>query len=186
MATTQTSICNGALIKLGAQRILSIDEDSERARVLKEQYPKVRDELLYGHPWNFATKRVELAPLLLKPIYEWAEQFQLPLDYLRVYGVDPITLDFKVEGSVILANVESLKIKYIARIEDCSLYSPAFVQVLETRLAMEACYLVTQSSPLKETLKNEYIMRLREARSFDAQESQGDRVYADSWLNSRA
>lgn len=186
MAVTDTTICNNALMKIGAQRILSLDDTSERAKILKEQYPLLRDELLYSHPWNFATARVELAALVTTPIYEWSNQFQLPEDCLRVYGTDPINLDFHVEGRLLLANTDSIKIKYIRKITDTAKFSPGFVESLSWKIAASVCYLITQNATLTETTEAKYDKYLKTARSFNGQESQGDRVYADSWLNSRA
>lgn len=186
MAVTETSICNSALIKVGAQRIVSLNDNNEQARLVKEQYEKHRDELLYSHPWNFATDRVELAAVVAEPVYEFGQKFQLPADVLRVYGSDlPQDDRWKVEGRFLLANTAVIKIKYIKKVTDTSKYSPAFAEALATKIAADISYSLTQNASLKTQLMQEYLIKLREARSFDGQESQGDRVYADSWLNAR-
>ena len=69
MITSPVEICNSALIKVGAGRILSLNDDSERALLMKEQYPKLRDDLIFAHPWNFATKRETLAASVTPPLY---------------------------------------------------------------------------------------------------------------------
>jgi len=187
MATTETSICNSALTKIGAGRIISLDDTSERAKLLKEQYPLLRDALLYEHPWNFATARIEVAPLVAAPEYEFDFQYQLPSDCLRVYGTDmPKDWPWKVEGTKLLCNSSTLIIKYIKRVTDTSQFSSEFAEVLAWRIASEIAYSVTQSSSLRDSADAKYERALRQARSFDAQESNGDRVYADTWLNSRA
>lgn len=187
MAITSTSICNSALAKLGAERIISLDADNSRAKLLKEQYEKIRDELLYSHPWNFATARVQIAPLSEQPLFDFDYQFQLPVDCLRVYGTDlPQGAEWKVEGRLLLCNYETLNIKYIKKEEDCSLYTPAFVEVLALKIAADCAYSLVQSIQLADAMFKKYEYQLRQARSFDAQESMGDRVYADTWLNSRA
>ena len=53
---SEVSICNSALIKLGASRIASLTEDSKEAKLCYEQYPILRDEVQASHPWNFCTK----------------------------------------------------------------------------------------------------------------------------------
>lgn len=186
MAVTETSICNSALIKVGAQRIVSLNEPSEQARLVKEQYEKCRDELLYAHPWNFATSRVELAASATEPVFGWDYKFALPQDVLRVYGADiPQDAPWKVEGSFFMCNYSEAKIKFIKKETDTSKYSPAFAEALATKIAADISYSLTQNASLKAQLMQEFLMRVREARSFDGQESQGDRVYADSWLNAR-
>ena len=66
------------------------------------------------------------------------------------------------------------------------LFDDTALEALATALAFDLCIPLTQSGTLKESLNRDYKEKLRDARVFDAQESVGDRVYADSWLNSRA
>ncbi len=187
MAVTSTSICNSALAKIGAERIVSLDSDNNRAKLLKEQYEKLRDELLYAHPWNFAIARVQLAGLVSAPLFDFSNQFQLPSDCLRVVGSDiPKDADWQVEGTVLVCNYDAVQIKYIRQITDTSKFTPAFAEVLACKIAADVCYAITQSTTLQKNLDEKYEKQLRQARSFDAQESVGDRVYADSWLNSRS
>lgn len=54
---TSVGIANVALSRLGATRILAIDEDTENARLVNAIYGTIRDEVLRAHPWNFAIKR---------------------------------------------------------------------------------------------------------------------------------
>lgn len=61
MASSDVAICNSALIKLGVAEITSLSQNVKRAQLCDEQYPKVRDELLRNHVWNFAIKRKVLA-----------------------------------------------------------------------------------------------------------------------------
>lgn len=186
MAVTETSICNSALVKCGAQRILSLTENNERARLVKEQFEKKKDELLFAHPWKFATGRVELAPSITNPISGFDKQFPLPTNVLRVYDTD-LSKDtpWRVEGRMLLTNSESVKITYIRNDIPTSEYPPTFAEALATSIAADIAYSLTQNAALKATLKAEFKEALREARSFNGQEANGDRVYADSWLNAR-
>lgn len=154
---------------------------------MKEQYPKLRDDLLFAHPWNFATKRETLAASVTPPLYDFGYQFPLPADCLRVVDTDlPKDVAWKVEGRNILANSDAITIKYITQITDVTLYPPSFVEVLSCKLAAEVAYSLTQNASLKNALYNEYMLKLKEARSFDAQEANGDKYTASSWLNARA
>ena len=187
MAVTDVSICNSALAKLGAERIISLSDTSARAVLMKEQFEKIRDELLYSHPWNFATARAEIAPLVADPLYDFDYQFQLPSDCLRVIGTDiPNAGAWKVEGRILVCNQNAVNIKYIKQVTDASQFTPGFAEVLAAKLAADVCYAITQSATLQDRMDMKYRDQLRQARSFDAQESTGDRVYADTWFNSRA
>ena len=88
MATSETAIANSALAKIGAKSILSLDDDSREARLMKQQFAPLRDMLLRSHPWNFAIKRLELAASSTAPIFGFDNRFVLPVDYLRVLEID--------------------------------------------------------------------------------------------------
>lgn len=59
---TQTEICNRALIRIGADTIVDITENSKEGRLCNILYDQIRKDLLRSHPWNFAIRRIILAP----------------------------------------------------------------------------------------------------------------------------
>ena len=89
MAQSETQIMNSALIKLGAEVILSPNDESDRARVMKTQYPISRNKLLRSHPWNFAIEYASLAVIDPKPtqVWEYGYVYNLPADCLRPLGL---------------------------------------------------------------------------------------------------
>ena len=186
MATTDVTICNNALIKIGASRISALSDLSEKARILQEQYNKIRRDLLYAHPWNFAIKRDTVAADATPPLFEWDNRFALPSDCLRVLSTDQDPGEWHVEGRFIVANSSTLNISYIKDEADASTFTPGFAEVLSLKIAVDICYALTQSTTLLDGLMKQYERKLATVRSFDAQESLGDRIYADSWLNSRS
>lgn len=186
MAITSTSICNSALAKVGAERILSLDENSVNARLCKEQYAKVLNDLLRAHPWNFAIKRVQLSASTTEPVFGYAYKYGLPNDCLRVLGVEfEETIEWVKEGRFILSDYETMKIRYVSSDIQPGDFDTNFAEALATRLAADICFSLNQSTSLKDTLTKEAEFRLAQARSFDAQEGSPPRVYADEWLTSR-
>ena len=86
---TDTSICNSALIKLGAERISTLDDDSKEARLCKEQYPKIREKLLRSHKWNFAIGRQQLAKSTdYTPPFKFESAFPYPTQVQRILKLD--------------------------------------------------------------------------------------------------
>lgn len=187
MASSAVDICNSALVKVGADRIISLTEDNQRARLCNDQYSKLRDDLLRAHPWNFAIKRVELAASSTDPEYDYTTAYELPSDCLRVLGTDlSDDDDFKIEASRrVLCNSSSLKIKYIAQITDVGYFDSVFSECLALKIAADIAYSLSGSAALSELLYKQYKDKLSEARSFDAQEGSADRIISDEWLNSR-
>lgn len=165
---TATSICNDALLEIGAERIISIDTDtSKRAIICKEQYSKVRDYALVSHPWVFAIKRVQLGQLESTPVFGYDYQYQLPSDNLRVLKTDEGE-EYKIENGILLTDASTALIQYIYRCEDSSKYSPNFAFACAYLLASKICYPITQSRELAEGLFNKYRAIVAEARSVDA------------------
>ncbi len=80
-------ICNSALNMLGANNIISLTEDSKNARLMNQRYESVRDSIFRSHAWNCLIKRVELAADTTAPTHEYAKQYTLPADCIRVLKV---------------------------------------------------------------------------------------------------
>lgn len=183
-------ICNRALQKLGADRIISLTQNSVSARACNLAYEPVRDAELRAHLWNFAVKRRELAADVAAPVYGYDYAYTLPPDCLRLlkndYQEDAYDKDWKVEGRKILTNDSApLRIRYIARITDTTLYDALFMEVLSCKLAMEMCEELTQSNTKRQLAAEEYKAALREARKMNAFESVPAQQDTDTWLTSR-
>ena len=186
-------ICNGALNQLGASTILTLTEDSKNARLCNARYTQVRDSLFRSHLWNCLTKRVELAKDTEAPSWGFSYQFTLPADCLRVVTILNYDYDYKVEGRKILANHGTLKIQYIARVEDPNQYDELLRETLSASLAADIAYAVTSSNPIAGNMYNLFKDKLREARFVDATEGQStnpdngqsDVIGSSSFINSR-
>lgn len=185
MAASEVAICNSALAKIGAARISSLTESSVEAKLCREQYEKVRDDLLRSHPWNFAIKRASLAALPDVPAFGYSNAFALPADCLRVLGTDHPEDDWVIEGGNFLINAGTTSIRYVSKEIAPGKFDANFAEALACKLAHDICFSLVQSVQLKEVLYKDFKMKIAEARSYDAQENGPMRVYADQWLNSR-
>jgi len=185
MASAVT-ICNGALIKVGARRITSLNENTVEAKLCNDRYEENLKDLLRSHPWRFAVIWDSPATVA-NPTYDtkYENVYQVPANCLRVLETNcPIDL-WTVEGDYISADIADLKIRYIRYITDANLMDENFRELLSLKLAVDLSYSLTQNATLRESLRTEYKETLKRARSYSAQEASPPRVYADSWLNSR-
>lgn len=172
---TDVEICSNALMLLGDAPIASLSETTPRAIICANVYPIAKRDVLRSHPWNCAIKRVVLAPLAAAPVGgEWAAQFTLPGDCLRVldcgvYGEE----DYQLEGNKLLADTTTLVLRYIADIGE-NVFDSNLVGVMVKRMAMDLAYPITKSSSLMESLRQEYHARgvgtLARAKAVDGQE----------------
>lgn len=185
-ATSEVAICNSALRKLGAEPIQSLTDDSTRARLCNGSYPFKRKELLRGHPWKFAKKRVQLSSLASDPLFGYDHQFQLPSDCLRVLEVNlPLQAEWTTEQDKLLANTDPIQILYAADVSDTQKFDDVFVEALSWAIAADIAYTITQSTSQVELAEAKLEQVLNQARSFNAQEGSAPRVQAEAWLRRR-
>lgn len=196
---SEVSIINAALAKLGAEAILTRNDNTNRARVMNSRYDAVRDAELRRHRWKFSISRDSLAALATTPDSDFGYQYQLPNDFLRlIEGADIVSLanlsDFRggpplyqIEGRTILTNLAApLKIRYIAQIIDTAAFDAAFTESLASRLAYENCKKITGNENEKAGCWEDYRNSLREARMANALESAPQDVADSEWVTARA
>lgn len=182
---SQLDICNSALIKLGAEPIDDLSENTKAAKLCASQYPRIKARVLKNHPWKFAVKRDTLTANGNVPIYEYEQEFDLPADMIRLLGIeDGDFLRFQLEGTKLLANVQEINIKYIHDVDEADMPQD-FQEVLAYGLAKEICYALVQEAGYKEMLDAEYEKYLREARSWNAQQGTPQDLKDDEWLFAR-
>lgn len=182
---SRVSIANLALTVLAADRITTLEDNSENARRLTAVYDYCLEDTLRIHPWNFAIQRQQLARLSTTPTFGYDYEFQLPGDCLRVIEVNDGTnliTSFKVEGRKILTDYDSISIKYIGNITDPNQYTSQFIFVLAARLAAELAYPITNNKANAEMVWQIYEQRLQQAKQTDAQESDSmNTIDEDLW-----
>lgn len=177
-----------ALRRVGAERINSLSDQTKEGIACNDAYAEVRDAFLAEHPWNFATKRVSLGLLASEPLYGFTTKFQLPSDCLRVIGTehdDLIDFTYSVEGRELLCNEDSIMIEYISNDIDVADFSPAFMEALGWKLAIELSYSLVQSNELTERLERKYSQAAGLARVYDSQEGSGRQLQKSDWTNER-
>lgn len=192
MATSAVDICNSALYKIGAARISSLTESSKAARILNDQYDRLRKEVLRAHPWNFAITWIELGLSANTPVSDdYANEFLLPSDCLRVLETNLASdLDWEVGNNidgnkVIFCNDVSLKIKYIKDVTNTTRFAPDFEEALAFRIAADIAYSIVQSQSVQQSMFKFYQFSIGQARSFDAQEKGQDFIIADQFTDIR-
>jgi hypothetical protein len=182
---TELGIVNSALIKLGVEILSALPGTTRQGALANEQYSKIRDELLSEHPWNFAIKRATLVPTLATPAFEFSYEYTLPADCLRVWAGQYEEDFFQVEGGKLYSNYSDQKIRYIAKETTAALFPPTFAELLSLKLAADLAFVLVQSNSLKQTLLQEYLIKLRDARGYDAQENPPYLLTDDVFIKSR-
>lgn len=175
---TVVSICSNALLMLGAKPINSLTEENDRARIASNLWEGVRDDLLRSHPWNCAIKRVVLSPEATTPAFDYAYQFALPGDLLRILslGERGEYVEYRVEGRRLLTDSNVVNLRYVFQNDNPATWDSALVYAAELRMAAAMAYAITQSATLAETKRQEAELAFRRAKAVDGQEEPGDTV----------
>lgn len=196
---SQVEICNRALIKLGGGQITSITDNTKPARTLASLWDTVRQSELRKRYWNFAMARTSLPKLSPSPAFGFANQYQLPPDFLKLVMVSDIYLapglddyrnqddsPYAIEGKVLLTDfTDPLKIRYVRDITDPGTFDALFVEVFASKLAYEACYTITQSREGQNSAMTDYKLAVLEAVRANAIEKPPQGIPDDSWMLGR-
>jgi hypothetical protein len=190
MAESVIKIWNMAIVVIGEDKLAALDEDVKPAELAEVLWDGVRDSVLREHPWNCCMAQAELSALADKPVFKWAEAYQLPTDLLRIDGVyasDGSEIgDYVVQGKKILCNEGApIFIEYVRREEDPQMYDPLLDQALAARLAAEIIYSLSGSTSQWQAMLTVYTNKLQTARGVDAREGKSESTATNDWLYAR-
>jgi len=101
---TDVSICNKALVFLGASKITSFSDASAAADACNILYKEVKASTLAMYSWTFTLGKATLAQETTSPTSEWSYQYALPNDMLS--GVPRAVRASTTAGSPLIKNWE--------------------------------------------------------------------------------
>lgn len=77
---TAVRLINEALLRLGEEEIVSLDETTQKADICERSYDAVITTLLTRRQWRWATRKFQLARLAEPPIAHWTHAYQIPAE----------------------------------------------------------------------------------------------------------
>jgi hypothetical protein len=148
--TSEVEICNRALRYIGAEPIVSLDDDGKAENVCQLMYPSARNTLLSRFVWRFAVTRQTLALLPgTTNLTGYTYEYQLPTDpaVMRPLGfgnaaniigfIEDLDADFIIEGTSIYCDIGSASLRYVGLITDVTKFDDFFNEALARRLAAD-------------------------------------------------
>jgi hypothetical protein len=164
MALTKLTIYNGSLRLLGQRKLASLTEESLSRRTLDDIWDDgLIDYCLAQGQWSFATRSSILdASTSIIPDFGYQYAFQLPSDFQGLTAIcsdeyfrNPIT-QYSLEAGFIYCDLDEIYIKYSSNDVNYggnySLWSTTFGDFVKTKLALDACMMLTKNAAMEQKL----------------------------------
>lgn len=159
---TDVSICNQALLLLGADTIASFSNGTAVGNACSIIYPKVKITTLGMYQWSFTLKKAELSRLSTAPTAHFLYQYALPPDMIlsvprAVYnssdrGAGTI-IDWTIQGETLLTDNTQIFVDYQQEVVEGKLPT-YFVQLLVYMLAFNLAETITDQTEKGAYYKN--------------------------------
>lgn len=189
MTTSIAQICNMAIGHVGGkkyvQTVFPAPEDSREARLCYAFYPTARDAVLEAADWKFASKTSTLALSGTAPD-NWEYQYAWPAGcimprsiFLGAEPADPIAFEVGLSDDeltkYIWTDQEDARLRFTARVEDPTLYTPSCVEAISWRLGIDLSIPLKGNSKIQEAMQNGFLRAMGHATSNNANMGQARR-----------
>ena len=168
MTSSPVNIANSALLKIGANRINSFDDNKTEAVVVKEFYERSIRWLFAQFYWGFASETVDLSRATVNPKHEYEFAYKLPSDFIRIERTFPNS-NYKIVGNELHTNQQAIGIKYTVRKDEADL-PIYFEQTMMYYLASQICVPITENVTKETANYEQYLDHLKRAKSLDSQQ----------------
>lgn len=186
---SSVDIANQALYILGALPIVSMDDNTTEADLMRTMYEPAKQQCLRSYPWRCATKTATLAQLSTPPVNTyWQFQYAWPDDAIRIlrvynlsypYNIQNMTDEWESNGRTLLAHQAEVAADYVFDVPEPQMDSHVSM-VLVAQLAMDCSYAITGGVSRESQLAKMYDRKLQEARTTDRQEASHKTFRIDS------
>lgn len=132
-------------------------DETRQAKLINSVYDGLVDRVISHGYYPSTIRRATLSQLSETPNHGYSYQYTLPANpfCLRVIAVNETSIgdiDYKIEGNKLLTDESSVKIRYIARLDQEADMDPFLKEVLIYTLAYKICMPLTQDKQLKREL----------------------------------
>lgn len=203
------AICNLALALIKQRDVITSIENpqSDVEKLCALWYHEVRSALQRETAWNFAIRRVSLAPDVTAPLFGFTHAFTLPSDFIRFltrHDADGLNLrglsaeqddfiahGYEIEEGKLLMNADTssgspeLKLRYIFDNVLVTSWDSLFVDMFVHRLAIKLAPNFSGTEARIRELKQEMVDIRARATAVDSQERPPRRIQHSRFLRAR-
>lgn len=190
---TNLDVANSALFDLNIPELMSFDDPSKEARVIKAKFQSVLDRVLCSNAWVCNRSFIVLNKAPTTMLNGWDYAFTLPNDNLFTRAVVPVgsltnisaetfrrlsensgmqrsdSLYMLADGKV-YSNSENVILVYSKQIKDCTKLPSYVITPIVKLLAAEVAYPITEDRQLRMDQLGLYAEELKIARATNARE----------------
>ena len=167
--TTRVQLFNRVLMDLGFGRIDDPDSNEHEVIILRELYPRAKEDVLMLRPWSCSIRRAVVQQVAVdNKLVPWAYVYQLPVspkcrlvegliskDIGAAGNYTERGMDYVVEGDKLMTDDPLHGVRYAADI-DVHEMDAHVVNVLTARLAVLAAVPLRESLQLQQQKMQEY------------------------------
>lgn len=159
MAISRTEIVNKALTLVGANPVVSIDDDTQNARVVNRVYELSLKSILSEAPWRFALRRSLLAES--SDELDWYDSgvnvvYAKPNLCIRVFRANDEKAVWQEVGEYIVSDTDDLGVEYTYYLDTPSKYTSSFVNAFVDLLCADIAFIIVNSKTVAETFLEKY------------------------------
>lgn len=169
---TDLAVINDAIVRVGAQPLASLADQTAQALSAQQIYDGVRQNLLAAHPWTFALRLERISSIVVPPAdRRWTyfeHVYQLPPDCLRVLGLRDGG-PYQIAGDQLYTDCPDAELVYIKDVP-VSAWAPYFRQLVVLELAAAFAIPLTDSSSRSDIYFREAQQQRRIAMTIDSQQ----------------
>ena len=189
-----------ALSRVGVrERIASLTEETEEARICNLHYDLALTSALALHPWPFASKRKALTLIEEKPSIEWAFRYALPIDCIEPLYIEGAARNLPIESrprweleadssadrTTLLADVPNAVLKYTSRSVSEASFPPYFVPVMSWMLADFIAIPLTVKAEVSTAVATQLARALSTAKAHASNQGQADEALDSEFIRAR-
>lgn len=183
MAASNIVICNLALLKIGAQKISALTDNTAEADACEFFYARTLQAILQEYDWPFATVAADLGAATETEVSGWSYEYDLPADCLRPIRLEeegedgsgndgPAGIDdlekYEIRGTKLLTDLEDAWLIYVQDFTDTTAFPLAFEDALVHKLASELAMPLTGNPDIARDLYQMAELAMRKATSIEA------------------
>jgi hypothetical protein len=190
---TDVEVANVALAKLTKDPIVSLTENTDRAKMIRPVFPVVFRRFLTTYDWSFATRQIKLPQLSLAPDVSMPHEngFALPADFMKLQKVLPFFAKYRVmryannKTPALFTNEPAIAIRYTSSAALIGDFSPAAVDALSCLLAVELALNLENGTQRAELLIQRYQDAFAAARRDDIKSRNAEEMGGHDYTASR-